>query len=52
MQQFQEFPKWVNIPGSEHGGIVVFSKEEEEKYLPNEPKKRGRPKKEVTNGDQ
>jgi hypothetical protein len=27
MQEFQEYPKWVDTP---EGGVVVFSKEEED----------------------
>lgn len=51
---FQEFPKWIDIPGHEHGGKVVFDREEEARVKPDkvedqteadEPKKRGRPRK-------
>lgn len=46
--QFQEYPKWVRVEGSEHGGQVVFSREEEDALAPKEqeePKRRGRPPK-------
>lgn len=50
--QFQEFPKWINVPGHEDGGIVVFNAEEEKSYAVQEDqapaeevKKRGRPRK-------
>ena len=39
---FQEYPKWVDIPGHEDGGKVVFSREEEESLKKRKP---GRPKK-------
>ncbi len=45
MKEFQEYPKW--LPFGEEG-IIVWSKEEEEKHIqkPVEtPKKRGRPRK-------
>lgn len=51
--QFQEYPKWINVPNHEDGGIVVFSAEEEKKYgvqeeqKAEEVKKRGRPRKEA-----
>jgi len=49
--QFQEFPKWINVPGHEDGGVVVFNAEEEKSYglqeeTPEEVKRKpGRPKK-------
>ena len=51
---FQEFPKWINVPGHEDGGFVVFSADEEKTYAVQEQKteaseevkrKPGRPKK-------
>ena len=52
MKEFNEYPKWINQPGTESGGLVVFSKEEEEKYVlqeekdtAEEVKRRGRPRK-------
>jgi len=50
--QFQEFPKWINVPGHEDGGVVVFNAEEEKSYGMQEKetaeevkRKPGRPKK-------
>ena len=50
MREFQEYPKWLPIGD----GIIVWNREDEDKYTqPEEVKpKRGRPKKEVTHGDQ
>ena len=50
MQEFQEYPKWLPIGD----GVVVWSKEEEasKREITEEKPKRGRPRKEVTNGDQ
>ncbi len=53
---FQEYPKWINVPGHEDGGIVVWNREEENSYALQEkapeevetPKRRGRPKKVTT----
>ena len=51
---FQEFPKWISVPGHEDGGVVVFSADEEKTYAVQEQKteaseevkrKPGRPKK-------
>lgn len=48
MHEFQEYPKWVQTEGAD--GVVVWNKEEEEmvtgKKEAEEPKKRGRPRKE------
>lgn len=47
---FQEYPKWINIPGHEQGGVVAFSAEEEsaikaESSVEEVKRKPGRPKK-------
>lgn len=57
MKAFQEYPKWINIGD----GVIVWSKEEEDQLTqrkPEEtadsapaPKKRGRPRKVVTDGN-